>query len=40
MKNKIQKVAFIATIATLLPLLSHAQGAAADLHSLQGVGMW
>ncbi len=37
MKNKIQKVAFIATIATLLPLLSHAQGAAADLHSLQGV---
>jgi len=32
-----QKVAFIATVAMLLPLLSHAQGVASDIHSLQGV---
>jgi conjugative transposon TraJ protein len=35
--KRLKKVAFIATAATLLPLLSHAQGVAADLHSLQGV---
>jgi len=39
MKKILIKVAFIATVATLLPLLSHAQdgGAAIDLHGLQSV---
>jgi conjugative transposon TraJ protein len=37
MKISILKVAVIATIATLLPSLSHAEGVADDLHSLQGV---
>jgi conjugative transposon TraJ protein len=39
MKNKILKAAGIAALATLLPLLSHAQdtGVADDIHSLQGV---
>ena len=37
MKRTIQKVALIAIVATLLPQLSHAQGVAADIHSLQGV---
>jgi conjugative transposon TraJ protein len=37
MKTRIFKVAVLATLATLLPLLSHAEGVADDLHSLQGV---
>ena len=39
MKNKLLTVAFIATLATLLPLLSQAQdtGMSDDLHSLQGI---
>jgi conjugative transposon TraJ protein len=37
MKNTTRKVAGLATLAMLLPLFSHAQGVAADLHSLQGV---
>ncbi len=37
MKRSFQKIAFVAIVATLLPELSHAQGVAADLHSLQGV---
>ena len=37
MKRPIQKVAAMATVATLLPSLSHAQGVAANLQSLQGV---
>ena len=37
MKKQVRKVAFIATAATLMPLFSHAQGVASDIHSLQGV---
>src|SRR5476651_746140 len=37
MKKSFSKVVFLATAAMLLPELSHAQGVAADLHSLQGV---
>ncbi|MBB6127441.1 conjugative transposon protein TraJ [Mucilaginibacter lappiensis] len=37
MKNKILKVAILATSATLLPLISRAAGVGDDLHSLQGV---
>jgi conjugative transposon TraJ protein len=37
MKKRIQRVAFLATAATLLPILSYAQGVASDLQSLQGV---
>jgi conjugative transposon TraJ protein len=37
MKNKTFQVAFIATLATLLPLFSHAQGVADSIHSLQSV---
>lgn len=37
MKTTIRKVAFLAAAATLLPLLSRAQGAAAGIHSLQNV---
>lgn len=36
MKNKILKVALAAILATLMPLFSHAEGIADDLHSLQG----
>lgn len=37
MKKQVLKVALAATLATLSPLLSRAQGMADDLHSLQGV---
>ncbi|QKJ32830.1 conjugative transposon protein TraJ [Mucilaginibacter mali] len=37
MKNKIYKVAFAAILATFMPLFSHAEGIADDLHSLQGM---
>ncbi|WP_439696989.1 conjugative transposon protein TraJ [Mucilaginibacter sp. AW1-7] len=37
MKNKFHKMAFAAIPATLMPLFSHAEGVADDLHSLQGV---
>jgi len=37
MKATVQKAAILVAAATLLPLLSHAQGVAADLQSLQGV---
>lgn len=37
MKKTILKVAGLATLAMLLPLFSHAEGVADDLHSLQGV---
>jgi conjugative transposon TraJ protein len=37
MKTKIIKVAVLATLAMLLPQLSHAEGVADDLHSLQGI---
>jgi conjugative transposon TraJ protein len=37
MATRTLKVAILATLATLLPLLSHAEGVADDLHSLQGV---
>lgn len=37
MKNKVSRVASVATIAILMPLFSYAQGVANDLHSLQGV---
>jgi conjugative transposon TraJ protein len=37
MKNKFFKMAFAAILATLMPLFSHAEGVADDLHGLQGV---
>lgn len=37
MKNKFLKVAFTATVGTLLPFFSHAEGVADDLHGLQGI---
>ena len=37
MRSTVQKAAILVAAATLLPLLSHAQGVAADLQSLQGV---
>ena len=37
MNKQIFKVAIVATVAMLLPLFSHAQGVASDIHSLQGV---
>jgi len=37
MKTSIKKVAFIAVVVLLFPLLSLAEGVASDLHSLQGV---
>jgi conjugative transposon TraJ protein len=37
MKNKIYKMAFAAIAAMLMPLFSHAEGIADDLHGLQGV---
>lgn len=37
MKSKFHKMAFAAIIATLMPLFSHAEGVADDLHGLQGV---
>jgi len=37
MNKVISRVAVLATLAMLLPLFSHAQGVADDLHSLQGV---
>jgi len=37
MKATVQKAAILVAAATLLPMLSHAQGVAADLQSLQGV---
>lgn len=37
MNKLISRVAVLATLAMLLPLFSHAQGVADDLHSLQGV---
>ncbi|MGY4538184.1 conjugative transposon TraJ protein [Mucilaginibacter sp. UYNi724] len=37
MKNKIYKMAFAAIPAMLMPLFSHAEGVADDLHGLQGV---
>jgi len=37
MRKHFKKVAFIVTAATLLPLFSHAQGVASDIHSLQGI---
>ncbi|MDB4921846.1 MAG: traJ [Mucilaginibacter sp.] len=37
MKKRISKVAMLATLATLSPLLSRAEGVADDLHSLQGI---
>lgn len=36
MKNKLLKMAFAAILATLMPMFSHAEGVADDLHSLQG----
>ena len=37
MKNKVFRAALAATVVILMPLFSHAQGVANDLHSLQGV---
>lgn len=37
MKKKFYKMAFTAILATLMPLFSHAEGVADDLHGLQGV---
>jgi conjugative transposon TraJ protein len=37
MKNRFYKMAFAAILATLMPLFSHAEGVADDLHGLQGV---
>ncbi|MFD0795455.1 conjugative transposon protein TraJ [Mucilaginibacter litoreus] len=37
MKNQILKAAFLAVVATFLPLFSHAEGVADDLHSLHGI---
>ena len=37
MKTRISKVVLLATLASLLPLFSHAEGVADDLHSLQGI---
>jgi conjugative transposon TraJ protein len=37
MKNKVLRVALVTGIAILMPLFSHGQGTANDLHSLQGV---
>jgi len=37
MKNKVFKATVLVVSATLLPLFSHAQGVAEDLHSLQGI---
>jgi conjugative transposon TraJ protein len=37
MKNKFLKMAFAAILAVFMPLFSHAEGIADDLHSLQGM---